>query len=486
MHEEPFNLLGVSPDDWAHAPETVQLALLSLLDIVRAQSAQIKELQTLVRELQAKLGQTSRTSSKPPSSDPPSAPPHPPRPARGRKAGGQVGHEGHQRPLLPPEQVQDPIELQPEHCPRCQTALPANLPDVAPLRRTQVWELPPIEPLITEYRQHSVCCPLCQQFVTADLPADAPAGAFGPRATALMAILRGRYRLSLDQVEEFLADVCGLPIASASIVRGCERVSAALDPIDTAIQKAIQTQPHVNVDETSWPSETRKGWLWVAVSAVAVCFRICTGRGQNELRALLGDSYRGIVSSDRLSAYKLLPNEQRQLCWSHLVRNLLGLQERYDDESGWAQQMLEQTEHLFFAWHAYKDGWYDQVALQQALLAVRLAMQERLRAGVSSPHPQIAGLSRELLSQWEALWTFSRVEGVEPTNNAAERALRPAVLWRKGCFGSRSADGCRFVERLLSVRATCVQQERALFAFVTTAVQAAWANQPAPPLVSSP
>jgi transposase len=486
MHEEPFNLLGVGTDDWAQTPESVQLALLSLLDIVRGQSARLRELETLLRELQAKLGQTSRTSSKPPSSDPPSAPPRPPRPARGRKAGGQVGHEGHQRPLVPPEQVHDPIELQPQLCPRCQTALPVHLPDVAPLRRTQVYELPPLEPIITEYRQHTVCCPLCQRFVTAELPADAPPGAFGPRATALMGILRGRYRLSLDEVEEFLADVCGLPLGSASIVRGCERVSAALASVDAAIQDAIQTQPHINVDETGWPTETRKGWLWVAFSAVAVCFRICTGRGQDELRALLGSSYRGIVSSDRLSAYKLLPNEQRQLCWSHLVRNLLGLQERYDDESGWAQQMLEQTEQLFFAWQAYKDRWFDQVALQQALMAVRLAMQELLRAGVSSPHPQIAGMSRELLSQWEALWTFSRVEGVEPTNNAAERALRPAVLWRKGCFGSRSADGCRFVERLLSVRATCVQQERALFAFVTAAVQAAWANQPPPILVPSP
>ena len=486
MHEEPFNLLGVSPDDWAHTPESVQLALLSLLDIVRAQSAQIKELQTLVRELQAKLGQTSRNSSKPPSSDPPSAPPHPPRPAHGRKAGGQVGHEGHQRPLLPPEQVQDPIELQPEHCPTCQTALPANLPDVAPLRRTQVWELPPIEPIITEYRQHTVCCPQCQQFVTAELPAAAPPGAFGPRATALMGILRGRYRLSLDDVVEFLADICQLPLGSASIVRGCERVSAALAPVDAAIQQAVQTQPHLNVDETSWPTETRKGWLWVAVSAVAVCFRICTGRGQDELRALLGSSYRGIVTSDRLSAYKLLPNEQRQLCWSHLIRNLLGLQECYADVSGWAERMLKQSEALFFVWHRYKEGWYDQVALQQALLPVRLALQELLRAGVDSPYAKIASMSKELLSQWEALWTFSRVEGLEPTNNAAERALRPAVLWRKGSFGSRSAEGCRFVERLLSVRATCQQQNRALFAFLTAAVAAAWVGEAAPPLIPAP
>jgi len=486
MHEEPFNLLGVSPDDWAKTPESVQLALLSLLDIVRSQSARLREHETLLRDLQAKLGQTSRNSSKPPSSDPPSTPPAPPRPARGRKAGGQVGHQGHQRPLIPPDQVHDPIELQPQQCPSCQTPLPHDLPDARPLRRTQVYELPPIEPFITEYRQHTVCCPSCQRLVTADLPPDAPPGAFGPRATALMAVLRGCYRLSLDEVVEFLSDVCQLPLGSASIVRGCERVSEALAPVDAAIQQAVQMQPHVNVDETSWPSETRTGWLWVAVSAVAVCFRICTGRGQDQLRALLGASYRGIVSSDRLSAYKLLPNGQRQLCWSHLIRNLLGVQERYADESGWAQRMLNQSDALFFAWHAYKAGWYDQVALQQALIPVRLAMQELLRAGVDSPYPKIAGLSRELLAQWEALWTFSRVEGVEPTNNAAERALRPAVLWRKGCFGSRSAEGCRFVERLLSVRATCVQQQRALFAFITTAVGAAWAGEAAPRLIPAP
>ncbi len=145
--------------------------------------------------------------------------------------------------------------------------------------------------------------------------------------------------------------------------------------------------------------------------------------------------------------------------------------------------MLKQTEALFFAWHAYKEGWYNQVALQQALIGVRLALQELLRAGVESPYSKIASLSRELLTQWEALWTFSRVEGVEPTNNAAERALRPAVLWRKGSFGSRSAEGCRFVERLLSVRATCAQQERALFAFITAAVRAAWAGEEAPTLI---
>lgn len=483
MHDAPFNLLGVSTDDWARTPEAVQLALHSLLDIVHTQSQQLHDLETLVRELQAKLGQTSRTSSKPPSSDPPAAPPRPPRPSSNRKPGGQPGHPGQQRALVPPDQVQTTIELLPHQCPTCQTPLPADLPPVAPPRRTQVWELPPIVPTITEYRQQTVCCPHCQHLVTAKLPADTPPGAFGPRATALMAVLRGRYRLSLDEVVEFLGDVGQLPLASASIVRGCARVSHALETVDTAIQEVVQMQFQLNVDETSWPTETRKGWLWVAVSAVAVCFRICAGRGQAELRALLGSRTRGIVTSDRLSAYKLLPNALRQVCWAHLVRNLRGVQESYDDPCGWAQQMLEQTDALFFAWQAYQDGWMDQVALSQALIPVRLALQALLHRGVESPYAKIAGMSRELLSQWEALWTFSRVEGIEPTNNAAERALRPAVLWRKGCFGTRSADGCRFVERLLSVRATCALQGQALFAFLTATVRAAWASQPVPSLV---
>jgi hypothetical protein len=176
MHDEPFNLLGVGADDWAQTPESVQLALLSLLDIGQAQSGRLRELDTLLRELQAKLGQTSRNSSKPPSSDPPSAPRGAPRPAYGRKAGGQVGHEGHQRPLGEPDQVHEPIEREPQQCPTCQTALPPDLPDVAPLRRTPLYELPPIEPIITEYRQHTICCPQSQQLVTADLPADAPPG----------------------------------------------------------------------------------------------------------------------------------------------------------------------------------------------------------------------------------------------------------------------------------------------------------------------
>ncbi len=486
MHDEPRNLLAIPPEDWAKTPESVRLAVHSLLEIVQAQSAQIKALQVQVRELQVKVGQTSRNSSKPPSSDPPSAPPKPPRLPRSRKAGGQLGHDGHQRTLVPPERVDEPIELRPDHCPTCQMVFTAELPTLGSPRRTQVWEVPLVQPHITEYRQHTCCCPGCRRLVTADLPPDTPPGAFGPRATALMAVLRGRYRLSLDDVAEFLADVCNLPLSAASIVTSCERTSEVLAPVDAVIQTVVQAAPAVNADETSWPTETRKGWLWVAVGTMATCFRIQQSRSGSAVRHLLGATYRGIVGSDRWTAYEQFPDGQRQICWAHLVRNLAGLLERYAEETRWAQHLLALTDDLFLVWHLYQGAWIDQVALQQALIPVRCAMRDQLMVGASSPYPKIAGFSCELLAHWEALWTFSRVEGVEPTNNVAERALRHAVLWRKGCFGSRSEAGCRFVERMLSVRATCAQQERSFFAFVTEAVQAAWAGRSAPVLVTPP
>ncbi len=360
------------------------------------------------------------------------------------------------------------------------------MPDAAPLRRTQKWELPPIVPIITEYRQHTLCCPQCRELVTTPLPPDAPPGTFGPRATALIGLLRSHFHASLAAVEEFCTDVCNLPISSGSIVTSCDRVSDALAPVDAAIQAAVQAAEQVNADETSWPTETRKGWLWVAICTIATCFRIHPSRGRKGLAALLGDAYRGIVGSDRLSTYKHYASGQRQLCWAHLIRNLVGLLARYADETRWAQRMLDWTDDLFFAWHAYKAGWYDQIALQQALIPVRLAMHDLLVEGSSLPYPKIVGFSRELLAQWDALWTFSRIAGVEPTNNAAERALRPAVLWRKGSFGSRSAAGCRFAERMLSVGATCAQQGQSRFAFITEAVRAAWAGEPAPTLIPAP
>lgn len=470
----------VSADDWAKTPPDVQLAFLSLVDMVRDLSAQ-------VQELRARLNQTSHNSSKPPSSDPPSAPPPPPpRVERGRKRGAQPGHAPHQRPLAPPDQVDEFVVLHPQQCPDCLTKLSPETPDAMPPERVQVWEIPPLLARLTEYQRRIVNCPCCGQLLIARRSAEMPPGCCGPRLTALIGLLHGRFRLSTRECEAFASEVVGLELSGGSIVTSCERVSEALEPIDAAINAELQTQPYLFVDETSWREHQQRGWLWVAVSPIATSFRIDASRSQQALQRLIGEQYRGIVHSDRGSAYHVLPNEQRQLCWSHLLRNLQGLVDHQHAESIWAERLLAHSQQIFVAWRAYKSGLFDQLALQQALLPVRMAIQELLRIGLHRPWSKLQALCQDLLRHWEGLWAFRREQGVEPTNNVAERALRPAVVWRKSCYGTQSAAGSRFVERMLSVRATCAQQGRNLFAFLTEAVQAAWQGQPAPSIFCNP
>jgi transposase len=282
-----------------------------------------------------------------------------------------------------------------------------------------------------------------------------------------------------------LEDICGISISVGGVAASCARLSAVLAPIDATIQNQVQQQPQLWVDETSWREGRVRGWLWLALSPQATCLRIHASRGQGALWQLLGEEYAGVVHSDRASVYHALPDRQRQLCWAHLIRNLQGLADYEHAESRWARALLGWTQPLFEAWRAYQCGVFDQIALQQALIPVRVAMHELLMQGARQPWEKLQATCTDLLRHWEALWTFSRVEGLEPTNNRAERALRPAVIWRKSCYGTQSETGSRFVERMLSVQATCAQQRRSLFAFLTEAVRAAWALQPVPVLIST-
>jgi transposase len=356
------------------------------------------------------------------------------------------------------------------------------LPDVAPPRVTQAWELPALRPQITDYVQHTVCCPTCAATVTAPAAPAAAAG-YGPRLTALIGHLHGTYHLSYRAVADLLADVADLPIGLGSVVTSTTRVSAALAPIDTAIHTALQSAPAANVDETSWRSAHKRAWLWVATTAQASCFRVTTSRGRVGLDVLVTADYGGIIGSDRWSAYNRYPAEQRQLCWAHLARNVRALAEARMPESRWASDVLTQIDALFRAWHAFRDGRSDRAGLQAALLPIQQALQTALLRGTTCRWYKIAGLSQELRTWWDALWTFARHDGVEPTNNAAERALRPAVIWRKQCFGTQSDDGKCFIERILSVVMTCRQQGRNVWSFLTEAVSAASAGLPAPSLL---
>jgi transposase len=463
---------------WERFPLEAQAVIVAL-------TQQVVSLAAEVGELKARLGQDSSNSSRPPSSDPPQAPRRPAAPPSGRARGGQPGHVAHQRGLVPPERVDQIVDHGPTTCAHCAAPLPGPLPagDSWP---HQVTELPVVRALVTEHRLHRVTCPACGRATRATLPPDVPAGAFGPRLQATVAVLSGQYRLSRRQVADVCGTVLDAPLAASSVDGLCQATAAALAAPVAAVQATLPQAPVANADETRWPRAGQTQWLWVVVTGLVTVFTIAASRGSRVIKELLGEDYAGVLGSDRYAGYAWLDVAVRQICWAHLVRDLRALVDRGGAAEEVGTAALAPVRDLFTVWHQYRDGTLDRPGLQAAMRPVQDALATVLDEGARCPDAKAAGLCRALDRLWPALWTFVDEAGVEPTNNAAERAIRPAVLWRKGSYGTQSDAGARFAERLLTVTATCKQQGHAVLDYLTTVCTAAQLGQPVPSLLPAP
>ena len=468
-------LAAISPDEWAQTPAAVrELIALLLADLgaLRERLAQVEEQQR----------QHSQNSSRPPSSDPPSAPRRPPRRSSGRQPGGQPGHPGAARVLKPPDEVARIEVIRPQHCARCGQRLGGD--DPAPVRH-QVTELPPPRPETVEYQLHRLACPGCGSVTTPELPAGVPRGAFGPRLQAIVSLLGGRYHLSDRQVQEALGTLFGADLGLGSVPALKQATSAALAAPVAEAQAYVRAQARANVDETGWREAHGKAWLWVAVTTWVSVFLIHASRGSPAAKALLGADFAGVAGTDRWSGYTWLGPARRQLCWAHLRRDFSAFVERGGASATLGTALLTQVERLFALVQRVRDGTLAHADLAPAMAPVQREVAALLRQGAACEHAKTARTCRNLLAIEAALWTFVQVAGVEPTNNAAERALRPAVLWRKRSGGTQSAAGSRFVERLLTTVTTLRQQQRDVLAYLTAACEAAHRGHPAPSLLPS-
>jgi transposase len=400
----------------------------------------------------------------------------------GRKRGGQPGHADTSPGLIPPEQLTEPpIPCLPDACQQCQFPLAGAAADDAVFTIHQVVELPPLTPEIREYHRYACTCEHCGQTTLGPLPAGVPAGGYGPRLQAFIALCTACYHLSKRQVEELLTGTFDIPIALGTICNIEHRVSAAVaEPVAEA-QQQLAHAAVVNADETSWPEQPRKSWLWVGVTAFLAVFLVRPRRDLASAQALLGANFAGVLGCDRYSAYRRV--QRRQLCWAHLDRDWQALIDRGGTSRRLGRQLAQRTDELFHLWHRVRDGTLLRSIFQIDVGPIRRAVADCLRQGARCAHPRTAGTCADILAQEEALWTFVDVAGVEPTNNAAERVLRQAVLWRKKSFGTRGAQGSRFVERLLTVVASCRLQGRNVLDYLTTACVAALTHQPAPSLL---
>lgn len=471
----PFNITQPPP-----RPQTLEQAQ-ALIDVLWDTLGQM---QARILELEERLRLTSRNSSKPPSSDGLATERRGPgRRGRGRRCGGQPGHPGVKRALVPLEEVDQVYPCWPAE--RCACGGEIRVAD-APCERHQVFELPAIRPHVIEYQRYAGVCTGCGQRWEGELPAGVPRGQFGPGVLALMALLAGEYHLSIRQIQRLLQDVFHLEIGLGTVSQAQVPVSEALAVVVEEAQVAVHQAPVVNIDETGHRQGRLRQWLWVAVSATQSVFRIDAHRNQAAAQALVGKDFTGVVGSDRYSAYGWLDPTHRQLCWAHLWRDFQRMAERSGRAGEIGAELVAYGRGLFVIWHRWQDGLLSREQFEQFMGLLRQWVELTLAEGAHCGHPATERTCQNLLELKEALWTFVGTPGVDPTNNAAERALRGYVIRRKLSFGTQSTRGNRFIERLSTVVATCRQQGRAVLAYLREAIEAFLFGRSAPPLVPVP
>ena len=454
----------------------------------RARRAELEEqlvkLTEAVRELRELLGRNSSNSNKPPSSDPPGANAKALKKPKGGRRGGQKGHGGSYRMLVPAEQADEFVELYPLECESCWELLPRT-PDSS-ARRYQHVELKPLAAHVTEYRRHAVVCPCCGYKTRAAYDsAVIPRFSFGPRLMAVVALLTGVYHLSRRETVRLLWELLGVRMSLGAVSAIEKRVSKSVEPaVDEIVQQA-QKAAIKHGDGTSWLRAGAMLSLWVLATSAVTVFKILDDGQADTLRVELFGRVRGILVSDRATALKFWVMKRRQICWAHLARKFVSFSERDGPARTIGKDLVEYTRLLFDYWTMFKRGRLDRATFIARMAPVRAQIEALLERAVAKNVKGLSGSCEDILEHREALWTFVERDGIEPTNNHAERELRSFVLWRRRSFGSQSDRGDRFAERVMTIAHTARKQGRDVLAFLTTCCASRSAGTPAPSLLAA-
>ena len=460
-------------------------------------AARVEALEERLSRLEAQARQDSRTSSRPPSSDPPKTRAQRRADARakakelmrregeGRKAGGQLGHGGAGRELRPEDQIDEIVDHYPDACGGCgrEFADTERRPRQR-FGRHQVAELPPISVIWSEHRTHQLRCPQCRARTSARLPDGIGACAFGPRLQAAIVTLTARHRVSRRGICELVRELFGVTLSTGTADAICQRASDALAGPHLQLQDWVLDQGAVHVDETGWRTSGEGRALWTATTPGAAFFQIAQHCNREQFNALVGTTYPGIVISDRWNGYSHLDPNQRQVCWSHLKRDFRRHADGLGEQKTFGEQGVPLTKQVFAAWRSYQHEHHDRQRLQGEIAPIQTELRRLLED--ASPKSRRTRWHRQfannLLKVWPALWTFTLIDGIEPTNNPAERALRGPVIHRKLSLGTQSHNGERFAERALSAAATCRLQHRSLFTYLSELLASHSRGDPFPQL----
>jgi transposase len=434
-------------------------------------TAHVETLMKQVAELTERLNRNSRNSHMPPSTDPPGSRggSGEDKPA-GRKRGGQPGHGGSRRALLPPEQVDEVVDVFPSHCEGCANEL-AEVPDPSASRYQHI-ELPPIKPYTKEWRLHEVACTKCGCTTRAAYEAaKIPASPFGPRLMALIAFLTGVYHVSRRKTGVLLWELLGVRISLGALSAIEARVSGAIESAVDEAWKRVGEGAVKHTDGTTWLHGGAVRALWTIATKTATVFKILADNSKKTLEPLYG-TLRGILVSDRAKQLNFWAMDRRQICWAHLVRKFVSFSERDGASAMIGRELLEYTGILFEYWHDYRAGKLARATFVAWMAALGPKVEAALARAVAAGIDGVSGSCADILEHKQALWTFVAHDDVEPTNNHAEREIRAFVLWRKRSFGAQSERGHVFAERVMTVAHTARKQNKSILGFLTACCKA--------------
>jgi transposase len=437
--------------------------------------------QKRIEDLERRLGMNSGNSSMPPSSDGPGQEPvKTTRPKSKRKRGGQFGHPKRSRPLIPTADCDRVEHHRPAACTDCGTKLSGDDPNP---ERHQVTDLPPVKPTVTEHQIHTLECRACGCRNRGTLPPNVPRGCFGPNVVAVVTLLSSLGRLSQRMMASLLRDVFSLEISDGQISRLQSIGRKALQAGYNDIVADVRNSAVLNIDETGWRQNGGKAWLWTVVGRLATLFSVRPSRSREELHGLIGEDFAGIVVSDRYSAYNHLDDHCRQFCWAHLLRDFQAMIDRGGTSATVGTQLKASGQELIHQWKRLQSQQIRRATFDGHYRRLRSEILDALLEGSECDHSKTAETCRRLSNECYSLFVFLHHEGVSPTNNAAEQALRKSVIFRKLSFGTEAETGSRNIPVIMSVVETCRRLSRRPLDYINTAVKAAFNQKPAPKLL---
>ena len=445
--------------------------------VIAAQAVQISQLREQMNLLQERLKLDSRNSSKPPSSDGPASGNRAQRRASARKRGGQKGHPGAFRALLPEAEVDAVHECPPPATCACGGEVSAYGKPV----RHQVFDIPPVVvPEVQEYRLQGGVCLACGRAHRAAFPAGVPSGQIGPRALALIGVLGTRYHLTQFKIRNLLAQLMGVDFSVGAISQAHGKVAAALKAPLYAAMDTLAHAPVVHMDETRYPREGSANWVWAAVQPKLAVYSLLPSRARYVIHNLIGQTPQGVIVSDRYAAYAYIDPSKRQVCWAHLLRDFNRIAQRQGLPGRIGRRLLG-LGYLMFRWR--ERGMTSATQFEPLSRRIRQALQA---GATQSQCTRTANTCANVLALWPALWGFINHPGVQPTNNAAEQALRSIVLKRKISGPTRSRRGEEFIAYGYSAHESCLRQGRDFISYMREAMIAWIDNTAAPSLVPVP